>query len=304
MEKKGTYLLAGGLAAFFSLVGLMSFAYAAEDVDTVENGREEITLSPVTKKYEIAAGDSTRGSFTVLNTGDVEFSFIVYAKPYSVSGSNYDANYSDESAPRADAYDWVVFDTAEGTLAPQESMEIGYTVDMPLDAGLGGHYAVLFAETQPSEDVEGNQIIRKKRVGSVLRVNVSGDINEQGSVVGSTIPGFISSPPLKTTLDVKNDGNVDFIAQTTITVSDIFGNVKYRNVKSDTIVFPDTTRAIEQEWADASWLGYYNVKLEADYLTGGFTTFGRVLIVPRWLIALLVILITGGAYAAFARRRR
>ena len=303
MEKKGTYLLAGGLAAFFSLVGLMSFAYAAEDVDTVENGREEITLSPVTKKYEIAAGDSTRGSFTVLNTGDVEFSFIVYAKPYSVSGSNYDANYSDESAPRADAYDWVVFDTAEGTLAPQESMEIGYTVDMPLDAGLGGHYAVLFAETQPSEDVEGNQIIRKKRVGSVLRVNVSGDINEQGSVVGSTIPGFISSPPLKTTLDVKNDGNVDFTVLSSIKVSDVFGNTKYSNQKVDTIVYPDTTRSIEQNWDGASWLGLYKVDISAKYLDQGYQTSKYVLIVPRWLIALTVILIAGGAYAAFARSR-
>jgi hypothetical protein len=256
MEKKGTYILAGGLAALFSIVGLMSYAYAAEDADTVENGREEITLSPVTKKFEIAAGDSTRGSFTVLNTGDVPFDFIVYAKPFSVSGSNYDANYSDESAPRADAYDWVVFDTTEGTLAPNESIEIGYTVDMPLDAGLGGHYAALFAETQPSENTEGNQIIRKKRVGSVLRVNVSGDINEQGTVLGSTIPGFISSPPLQTTLDVKNDGNVDFTVLSSIKVSDVFGNTKYSNQKVDTIVYPDTTRAIEHNWDDASWLGF------------------------------------------------
>lgn len=293
------------MSGALAVLGVLSFsllAFAADDADA--NSNEEMTLSPVTQKFEIDAGDSTRGSFTVLNTGDVEFDFKVYAKPYSVSGSDYDVNYTDETAERADAYDWVTFDTTEATLSPHESMEIGFTINMPADAGLGGHYAVLFAETQPNEDTGGNQIIRRKRVGSLLRVNVSGDINERGSVVDSKIPAFLSSPPLRTTIHIKNDGNVDFIAQTTITVSDIFGNVKYRNVKSDTIVFPDTTRAIEQEWADASWLGYYNVKLEADYLTGGFTTFGRVLIVPRWLIALLVILITGGAYAAFARRRR
>ena len=303
MEKKGHYFLAGSLIALLGLFGLVPLAYAADETDTVLDSREEITLSPVTNKYEIAAGDSKKGSLKVVNTGDVEFDFNLYAKPYSVSGSDYTASY-DESAPRADAYDWVVFDVTEATLAPQESMEIGYTINMPLDAGLGGHYAVLFAETKPAEDVEGNQIIRKKRVGSILRVNVSGDINENGSVVGATIPGFISSPPLKTTIDVKNDGNVDFTVLSSITVTDIFGNTKYSNKKLDSIVYPDTTRAIEQNWDGASWLGLYKVDISAKYLDQGYQTSKYVLIVPRWLIALTVILIAGGAYAAFARHRR
>ncbi len=274
----------------------LALSHAADD----QNGVEEITVSPSSQKYEIEAGTSKAGTFKVVNTGGVNFDFIVYSKPYSVSGNNYSPNYSDEKASRADAYDWVTFPTTEGTLKPGETAEIPYTVTVPKNASIGGHYAVLFAETQP-KDTDGNQVLRKKRVGSILRVNVAGDINEQGSVISSSIPAFQFHAPLVTTMDIKNDGNVDFIADSKIEVKDIFGTLKHTYNKSS-IIYPATTRTVDQNWDEVAWLGIYKVDISANYLGKEFTKSQYVLIMPRWLIALAFILIVGGAYAAYIRR--
>lgn len=297
MKKRELVFLVGGLIGAVSLFGLMSYAHAAE---APASTREEITISPTTKKYTIEAGESTSGTIKVINTGAVEFDFKVYSRPYSVSGSTYNPDYSDENAPRADAFDWVTFEVTEGTLQPRESQEIKYTVEVPEDASLGGHYAVLFAETQPKENT-GEQVVRKKRIGSVLRVNTGGDVNEQGSVTQSSIPWYQSQPPITTTIDVKNDGNVDFTAESTILVSDVFGNVKYSSNKSN-VIYPDTTRTIDQNWDGVSWLGLYKVEISTMYLDTEFRDTQYVLVMPRWTIALAVIFIIGGAYAAYIRR--
>lgn len=301
MKKQEIFFLAGGLIAVLSLFGFMSFAQAADTTDA--NLSESITASPGTQDpYNIDAGDSVEGSFKVINSGETTYDFTVYAKPYSVSGNNYSPNYDDTGAARADAYEWITLDTTEGTLEPGESAVIDFTINVPESAGLGGHYAVLFANTKVPEDYEG-QVSREKRVGSIVRVNVNGDIKEEGSVVGDLIPFFQPSPPLISSFDVKNSGNVDFTVKSSLTITDVFGNVKYANNKSN-IVYPDTTRTIEQNWDGASWIGFYNVRLDASYLGQDYTVSKYVLVLPRWVIALLVILLAGGAYAAFARRRR
>jgi len=275
---------------------LTAHTYAADTA----SAREEITASPVTQKFVLDAGSTQTGQFKVVNTGDIAFDFTVYAKPYSVQGQNYSPNYTDESAARADAYKWVSFDITKGTLNPGDSQDITYTIDVPKGASIGGHYGVLFAETQPKQ-AEGNQVARKKRVGTILRVNVNGNINEKGSVLRSSIPGFQFSPPLQASLDVKNDGNVDFNVDSNIEVHDVFGNLKYKDKKSN-IVYPDTTRHIEQNWQSAAWLGLYKVDLHASYLGNDFKVSHYVLMIPRWLIALVFMLLVGGAYAAYIRR--
>lgn len=300
MGKRGYVVIASGFVGLIALLSVTSTVFAAADPNTT--AREAITMSPSTKKYTADLGDTFEGSFKVINTGETTYDFIVFSKPYSVSGENYSPDYDDESAPRADAFGWVTFDTTEGTLAPSESAEINFTVAVPEGASLGGHYAALFAKTKVSKDDTG-QVGREKSVGSILRIDVGGDVNEQGTILGSSIPFFQSSPPLTATIRAKNTGNVDYMVNSSITITDIFGNVKYTDSKVNT-VYPDTTRAIEYSWDGASWIGFYRVKLSAEYLTGGYAEYGRVLILPRWLIALLVILIVGGAYAAFARRRR
>src|SRR5690606_36631219 len=109
-------------------------------------------------------------------------------------------------------------------------------------------------------------------------------------------------PPLTNTTQVENTGNVDFESTHTLTVKDVFGNVKYRSVTAND-VYPGTIRETVFEWEDATWFGLYKVEMQTEFLEESETHEKFVLIMPRWLIVVFVIALIGGGYVLFRRPR-
>ncbi|MEB0161191.1 hypothetical protein, partial [Pseudomonas sp. AH2 (2023)] len=70
-------------------------------------------------------------------------------------------------------------------LNPGENVEVPYTISVPADATPGGHYSVIFAETQVAEDT--GQIARKKRVGAIVYATVDGDYIMSGRQISGSI---------------------------------------------------------------------------------------------------------------------
>ena len=263
--------------------------------------REEITMSPAATKIKAEAGKSVRGELTVLNTGDKAFDFTLYARPYSVETKAYNPNYSD-TTERGGAYAWVQFDKTKGHLAPGKSQKFGYTISVPADAAGGGHYGVLFAETVADKS-DKQIVVRNKRVGSILRLTVDGDVKLAGDVTDVDIPWLQFHAPLKSTAEVSNSGNVDFDADSVMVVKTVFGKEVFRSEKSN-VVYPDKPRLITAEWADPSWTGLYKVEHTVSAGDSTESAESLVLLVPRWLLLLLgVIILVGGIYATLRRIR-
>ena len=284
------------LAAMLSMAFASTYrASAATDAAL----RESITLSPASKEYNLKAGDTTSGELTVVNDGQTDYDFIVYSRPYSVNNSNYDPNFETTTA-MSDVYKWVSFPKERWSIQAGKTIKIPYTLTVPQGAAPGGHYGVLFAETQPAAPDEGS-VARKKRVGSILYATVDGQYRTSGEVVSSTIPGYISSAPLTAKLAIKNTGNTHFKTTTSLKVKDVFGGLKYKNEK-DYFVLPDTTRDIKMSWEKAPWFGLYRVELTTRFLNKETAKDGFVLIMPIWFIVLLAALAAGGIAWAFKRR--
>ena len=62
--------------------------------------------------------------------------------------SSYEGDFDSKSST-SDAYQWVTFEKTEYHLEPGQRVEVPYRVSVPNDAASGGHYGVIFAETQP-----------------------------------------------------------------------------------------------------------------------------------------------------------
>lgn len=288
--------LIAGLTAF-SLVSSVP-AYAAEPTDTIV---ESIVLSPVSKHYDMAAGSSTSDTFKVINDGKVAYDFVVYARPYSVSDESYQPDFV--SKPQnADAYKWVQFDKPSYHIEPGQTIDVLYTVRVPKGSTPGGHYGVLFAETQPSGETQGNVVKRTKRVGAILYMTVKGDIRTAGSLQGVDVPFFQFNRPLTTAQRVKNTGNVDFTAKTSMKVYDLFGGQKFTTTR-EYPVLPSTIRRAAVEWPDASWLGLYRVELTTSFLDTKSSSTHYVLLVPVWVYLTLGLLIGARVLYAVAHRR-
>lgn len=261
---------------------------------------ESLTLSPVSKPYKVDAGSTTQDSFTVINDGNTEYDFIVYAAPYSVSNYTYDPNFT-TLKDNTDAFQWVQFEKTSWTLKPGDRVDIPYTVRVPNDAAPGGHYGILFAETQPKE-ADSTQILRKKRVGVMLRTTVNGNYTVAGKHVGTTINWLQFGAPLQAKTQVENTGNTDFQSQTTFRAQDLFGNVRYEKA-SDNIVYPKTIRDVESTWDNAAWFGIYKASVETKVLDEVNRSQSYVLVAPKWLLVVLVVALIGGIYGAIVSRK-
>ncbi len=291
------------------LVGsVMPATVAAQNTPADET--ESITLSPVSRKYQLDAGQTIQEKITIVNDGKTDYDFLVYSRPYSISQTDtgefsYDNPNFTATPANADAYSWIRFAQTKYTIKAGATVEVPYAISVPARAAPGGHYGVIFAETQPNPNKSqaGNAVVRKKRVGSIVYATVKGEYITKGQVESTRIPFWQLQPPLSVESTVKNTGNSDITNDTIYTVKDVFGNKKFEQAKQYTIL-PETTRKMTFEWNEALWFGLYDVALSQTVLGKTSVQSGYVLILPRYIPVMFVaIILIGGGYAWFRRKK-
>lgn len=275
-----------------SISGL-SVAHAAE--------RESITLSPVSKQYQLKAGETRSDELTIINDGETTYEFTVYAQPYSVSNEEYDPDFFNER-DNTDVYKWIKPERTRYRLAAGETTKVSFTVTVPEGARPGGHYGAIFAETQPAGSAEGNSVARKKRVGTIIYATIEGKYRIGGALQEVSIPTLQLKTPLVTETRVKNTGNTDFKADLSLTVADLFGGVKYAETKAYQVL-PETTRKMTMKWSNAPTFGLFKVSVSTKFLDENTTKDSYVLMAPLGAyLATVVVLFIGIIF--FVQRRR
>ena len=282
------------------ILALTSIQFVSAAPDTVV---ESITLSPTSKRYSLKAGETKTDDFTVINDGKIAYDLDVYAQPYFVRGQDYAPDYSAKRA-NSDAHTWVEFSKKRYHLKPGESLVVPYTVTVPVGAAPGGHYGVLFAETQSVDSVKtSNSVVRKKRVGSVIYATVTtGSYKNEGTVVTQGTSFFQFTPPIASKLTIKNTGNTDFVSTTLVEISGIIGGSKHTE-KKDYVVLPGTTRALPFSWQEAPSFGLFKVTIATSFLQTNHNTTHYVLMMPLWMyLALAVAILALVMYGTQLRR--
>lgn len=288
-------------AAAVSVALAMVFGAGAAKAQSTEAEAERITLSPSSTSLTVDAGETVTGSMKVVNDGSVAYGFNVYARPYAVSNELYDPDFTKQAA-NTNVYKWVQFSQTSYAIEPGQTIDVKYTLRVPADAAPGGHYGVLFAETN-ERGLEGTGVARKKRVGNLLYITVNGAYKTQGSLEKFILPFWQFKAPVVSSLRIKNSGNADFKTKVTTVAKDIFGQTKF-TYTGDPIVLPDTTRLVEMKWEKAPAFGLFKVQQTAEFLGQKHEHSGYVLIAPRWFpVALILILLAVGAYAVRQKRQ-
>lgn len=288
------------LGVFAVVVASALLATVTVSAADSNDGTERITLSPSSTTLKLDAGEIGSGTMKIKNDGDVAYGFSVYARPYGVTNELYEPDFTNQQS-NAGVYKWIQFDQTKYQIQPGETIEVQYTLRVPVDAAPGGHYGVLFAETD-ERGLEGTGVARKKRVGNLLYVTVNGSYKTSGTFKEFILPFWQTSAPVVSSVRVENTGNVDFRAKVSTTAKDLFGQTKY-SYTGDPIVLPDTTRLMEMKWEAAPNFGFFKVSQVVEFLGQKHQNSGYVLIAPRWApVVLIVILSAGAAYAVLRRR--
>lgn len=258
----------------------------------VHAATQNITLSPTSVDQTLQPGSVNKGTVEVLNTGDGEFSFSTYLKPFRVTGEDYQQEFT--ALPGApEPTKWFQISASQSTIKPGKLVEISYTITVPKNTPAGGYYAVLFAETKAPPATNG--VIVTNRVGEIFYITVAGPLTQQGKVA-SWESSLLQKPPLNSSLRIENSGNTHFLSTVQLSVKDIFGGTKFSfNTKKE--VLPQTVRHIQIPWQKTPSFGLFKVSGSVSFLDKKETLASKYVLVmsqtARLIFAGLVVLVIG-----------
>lgn len=247
-------------------INILSTTSSAQATDDVPE--TEITLSPASARITLEKAKKYEGEIDILNSGSADFTAKVSAGAYVVRGNSYETTFqpsTDAEKYRTQLSRWVTFEQSSYLVPAGGKVTVPYTINVPTDVPDGGQYAVIFAETTGGGD-QNASVMTNKRVGAVLYASVAGTTREGGDVTSSTISWWQREALLTATTTLKNTGNTDFVAISTVEISNILGGEKvFTSNEQDFVVLPDTERDIIAEWPNAT-TGIYRVEHRVLYL--------------------------------------
>ncbi|WP_154796281.1 WxL protein peptidoglycan domain-containing protein [Occultella kanbiaonis] len=170
--------------------------------------------------YAVSPGDVIADAFVVTNLGTAELPLAIYAADgYTTPQGHLDLQPADV-AP-ADLGTWVTLETTEVTLGAGESVEVPFTLAVPVDASPGDHPGGIVAAYTSSAD--GGTVRLDRRLGSRLHVRVAGE-QQVGLEVSNVrlsqdlVINPIAAAPTVLTYTVTNVGNVRTLAHESVTL--------------------------------------------------------------------------------------
>lgn len=276
--------------ALITSVIVLACAGVVANATTSHAASGGLTISPTSAEVTVAPGGTYKGEMLVMNQGELDIAYTVYATPYSVTGEEYKPYFSPIKGA-TDITKWFTFDKGSNDslkIGTQES--IPYTITVPKDVGAGGYYATVFAETS---DKGGAGVVTRKRVGMIVYLRVSGSVKESGSINAWNVD-WMQQAPLRADVKVANTGSVHFKANVHVTVSDLFGSKKFSYERSPEIL-PQKLRDIPISWENGATYGLFKVSGEVTYLNKTEQLPTRYVFVANLPMGLL----TAGALIAF-----
>lgn len=298
------------VAVILSTVFCFGGAAYAEEEDAAKSGGMSISISPVSKVLDLEADSVYEDSFKVTNNSKSSMDFEVYASPYSYTYSEEDSEYKlgfSNQSNYTQITRWITFKDITGnyvattrfTAQPESSVEVSYRITTPASIPAGGQYAVLFAHTL-SATTDASGIKTEASPGLVIYGRSKGETLIAGSVSGSVLNQTIEKDGetlniINASSKVKNEGNVDFMAQGVLKVEGIFGRVYYETPSSQgrISVIPETELAVSDMWEDTPYFGLF--KASWTVMAAGKTEepiTKMILILPAPVLIFMILLLT------------
>lgn len=215
----------------------------------VSHAQVGISLFPIKFDITVAPGQTYSDTITVINPNN--FPIGVQPEVENLAGGNQGSIDLVETNIPHGLSAWITINKSEFTLAPQQQLQVPFSITVPADGEPGGHYgAILFRGLSATSTGAGVGI--SGRVGSVVLLNVPGGSSATGNIASFTGPAaYTSHGPLNFSFTVNNTGNTHFTPQGQITLSGpFFGSTVIPFTPG--IVFPGYDRTFT-----ASWPGRY-----------------------------------------------
>lgn len=237
MKKNVAVVLSGFLA-------ILSAFFLSPGVSHAQVG---ISLFPIKFDVTVAPGQTYSDTVTVINPNN--FPIGVQPEVENIAGGNQGSiDLTDTDIPHGLSA-WISLNENQFTLAPQQQLQVPFTITVPADGEPGGHYGAILFRGLPASSTPGSPGVGiSGRVGSVILLNVPGASYATGNIASFAGPAeYVSHGPFQFSFTVNNTGNTHFSPAGQITLSGpLFGSTVIPFTSG--IVFPGFDRTFTAVW--------------------------------------------------------
>lgn len=258
------------------------------------------TVLPMSQNINLEAGEVYTGKITVVNPVDAEgeFKYKIDVAPYGVNGEEYEADLSTETT-RTQIAKWIEIENPTGSIKPNETQDIKYTIKVPENVPAGGQYAAITVTSDnDTGDEEGVAVKNVFEMASLIYASIDGETIHDGKIMENNVPGFVLGAPINVTSRFSNNGNIheDAIIRLevvdSITGAQILPTEDNQGVYSE-LIMPETERLVSRDIGDLPIIGVINVKQSLYYNGEVSVVEQNVIICPIWFMAIIVLVIGG-----------
>jgi hypothetical protein len=283
------------------------FFIVSPDVASASGSSLALTITPPLMKLNIGPGESLATAVKVVNNNNYPITIYARTVDFTDNGSgeikflNLSGTTENSSAQNNFLSRWISLSQDRQELQPFQTGTFSFSIDVPLDAAPGGHYAAILIGTNPPEQAgKGTEIKVSSYISSLILLRVSGDIQEQGSVREFTFsPRVYQGGDGSFKMSFENTGNVDLAPVGDIKIFDMFGRQKGDIAVNDTSdfsgnVLPNSIRTWNNfKWSDDGLflLNRYRAELSLSFGDQAkqteFSTFFFWGVNWRWLLIIV-----------------
>ena len=270
-----------------------------------------LLVTPMSQEITLTPGETYTGTITIANpsTTTNDLSYTASISPYGVTNNSYNVDLHSKTS-RTEITDWTKIDNPSGTLAPNTTVDINFTIKVPQNAAPGGQYATIKITSNVASIAENDLSIGNiYEIASIIYGNVTGEVVHKGTVTSQSIPSFIINPSFISTATIENHGTTHEDAFVTFKITNVFnGSVIYAQSDSNKgineIILPDTTRDLSYTFDNMPVVGIINVNQTIEYNNETYSLDQSIFICPIWFIVLAAGLILSLGGLIFTRIRK
>lgn len=207
-------------------------------------------VSPATLDLSASRGETVQQTVSVINNGAAEQTYYFGTMSFVPDETSGIPQFLSSDNDRSGLAGWIVFPVSNVAIPAGTKVDVPFEVTVPGDVESGTYYAAVTVSTAPSEIVASNGATIEAKTAVLVFLTVEGETVSKFALLDFTSPdegGMESRLYVPYAFRVQNQGNVAFVPDATITLTDMFGRVVTRTNANGELarVLPETTRTFE-----------------------------------------------------------
>lgn len=250
---------------------------------------QAVSISPLNFELNGNPGDKLSNVVRIYNDLNSEINVKMEVQDFVAAGENGEVLIKEGENTSYSLAKWVTLLPETFTIPAQSSQMVEFTVRIPADAEPGGHYGSVLATISGSSS--GNGVGINMKVGSLLLLDVAGQVSENLGVSDFQAPAFSENGPDSLSARFTNDGTVHLKPRGFVLVKNMFGTEVAKIDLPQLNVLPQSTRKVDIPLKLDNQFGRYEATLAAIY---GAANEPISAVTVYWVIPYKLLAVYGG----------